>query len=285
MSSLQREYVDLATTKAVDDFLQYVCSDKNYLCKNVDKCAKSSNIWGGKDNILKVCENIKKGEKCSKNVDTCLVSARSEIPGASTNVVTTFMNIIIPIPGSETNGNKKFLRLPPLSGSIKPGSDDTCSLCACFERFARSRPGEGNTDYTAPGQNTCIFSDNFEYYYYPLDIENIVDNLTESPDIYLGGNKVLNSNIIYSNNNEDLKPDRLYDILIDNGINETVAYDFITKVLYKNNTENEKVLNLHLTNGKLKSQVDKNKNIFLKNIVTFYLIFIAFVILVIFNLR
>ena len=103
--------------------------------------------------------------------------------------------------------------------------------------------------------------------------------------MFLGDDKIINSNIIYSNNNEDLKPDRLHDILVKNGIQPNIAYNFITNQLYKNNTENEKILNLHLSSKKIAEDLEAKKGVFLKNIVSFYIIFIAFIILIIFNLN
>lgn len=282
--SKEREYLDQGTDVIVSEYLKNICSYPDFLCANKERCKENSPYYGTLENIEKICNGIKTANICTNNVDTCQVSAKSKIPGTDTNVVTTFMNIIIPIKGAfDDQGNQKFLRLPPLSGSKEPGTDEICNSCACIERFAKS-PGTGNTDYTAPGQNLCVFSDTLEYYYYPLRIENISQKLTDEPDIVLDGIKIINANIIYSNNSEDLKPDRLYDILIKNGIIHSIAYNFITSQLYKNNIETEKILNLHLSGKKLDSELESKKGVFLKNIVSFYIILIAFIILIIFNL-
>ena len=279
----ERTFKDTATTSVVSEYLNDLCGNPDFLCDNRDLCSKNSLYYGNIENIDKICVDMKKALICPNNVDTCLISIKSEIPGTDSNVVTTFMNIIIPIPNSyDTEGNKKFIRLPPLSGSISVGSDDICSSCACVDRFAKS-PGSGNTEYTAPGQDTCVYSNNFSSYYYPLDLENIRNKLQDSPAIYINGDKIVNSNIIYTNNNEDIKPDRLYDILYENNINHKAAYNFITNVLYKNNTEYEKILNLHITEKKKLNIDESTTDLFVKNIVSFYIIFITFIILILFN--
>ena len=148
------------------------------------------------DNINKICETNILGNKCENNIDECVVSVKNLITGSRDNVVTTFLNIIVPIKNAvDEYGNQKFIRLPPLSSSKRPGEDEICNSCACIDRFAKS-PGDRDTDYTSPGQDQCIFGDNFEYYYYPIEIEHINNKLVGQPDIYVGNYKVLSKNII-----------------------------------------------------------------------------------------
>ena len=160
---------------------------------------------------------------------------------------------------------------------------ETCSICACMNRFATS-PGGGANEYTSPGQNQCVYID-FEYYYYPLDIENIDSTLKNEPDIILGTYRVLPGNIIYANNNEDLGVENLYDILLENGITSNTAYDFITRKLWPNDTSKELQLKLRIKNkqGMLKMESENLK--FKNHMVTFYIIFIVFIILILFNLK
>jgi hypothetical protein len=159
------------------------------------------------------------------------------------------VNVIVPIPNAlDSNGNTKFIRLPALSGSKKPKSMETCSICQCMNRFATS-PGGGLNDNTAPGQNQCVFID-FEYYYYPVAIENLNRKIKNTPPIILGKYLIVNSNIIPILTEEDLSPINLYKILIKNGIPDGIALKFITKTLYKGNDNIVKELQLFLMNKK-----------------------------------
>jgi hypothetical protein len=145
----------------------------------------------------------------------------------------SFLNIIVPIKNAvDEYGNQKFIGLPPLSSKNPEEEEIFCNLCSCpcNDRFDKS-PGERDTDYTSPGKDQRIFGDNFEYFYYPIEIEYINNKLVDQPDIYVGNYKVLSKNIIYSNNSEDLSLSNIYNILLDNGIDKTVAYNFINNIL------------------------------------------------------
>ena len=287
--SSSRRYVDQDTTAIVNGHIDELCADQDFLCSNRQICADNSSRFGTVENINKTCESIEKSKKCPGiDVDVCLVLADNYITKTQKTVNTTFMNIIVPIPGSvDKYGNQKFLRLPPLSGSKIPGTSDLCNSCACFERFAIAPGTQGGTDsmYTATGQNQCVFPSDFEYYYYPLDIENIDSTLKNEPDIILGTYRVLPGNIIYANNNEDLGVENLYDILLENGITSNTAYDFITRKLWPNDTSKELQLKLRIKNkqGMLKMESENLK--FKNHMVTFYIIFIVFIILILFNLK
>ena len=87
------------------------------------------------------------------------------------------------------------------------------------------------------------------------------------------------------NNSEDLTVNNLYDILITNGINNNIAFNFITKKLWPNNIDKELELKLHIKNKKGLLQLESNKQEFKNDLITFYVIFIAFIILIIFNLN
>jgi hypothetical protein len=287
--SSSRRYVDQDTTAILDGYIDELCADQDFLCSNKKLCADNSSRFGTLQNINTTCENIKQAKKCPGiDVDVCLVRADNFITKTQKYANTTFMNIIVPISGAVDNsGNQKFLRLPPLSGSKIPGGTDLCNSCACFERFAVA-PGTGaglDSQYTAPGQGECVFPPEFEYYYYPLDIENINNTLKDEPEIFLGNYKVLPENIIYANNNQDLVVENLYDILLRYGISSNTAYNFITRKLWPNDTSKEIQLKLHIKNkqGMLKMEHDNKK--FSNDIVSFYVIFIVFIILIIFNLN
>uniref|UniRef100_A0A6C0IAR3 Uncharacterized protein n=1 Tax=viral metagenome TaxID=1070528 RepID=A0A6C0IAR3_9ZZZZ len=283
----RRKYVDYETTEVVNDYLVDTCSEHTFLCANKELCAKNTSHLGDLKNINKICKDFELSGKCSRDVDLCTVTVPNGITTSKKNVTTTFMNIIVPIPGStDEYGNIKFLRLPPLSGSKIPGSDDICNSCACFERFAvapGTQSGE-NSKYTSPGQSDCLFRSGFEFYYYPLDVENITAEIVNEPDVILGNYKVVSKNIIYANNNEDLFVDNLYDILIKNGISSAVAFSFITKTLWPNDNNVLLQLKLHIKNKKLTELKDKQKFNFSKNVISLYIIFIIFVILLLFNL-
>jgi len=284
---MSRKFVDQDTSQILNDYVNDLCSNQNFLCTNRKLCADNTSLFGPLDHINKICKDIKKASTCTNDVDVCVVNATNLLTTSQKMVNTTFLNIIVPIPNAHDDlGNQKFLRLPPLSGSKIPGSDDICNSCACFERFSIA-PGQQGEDakYTAPGQGECVFNPDFEYYYYPLDIENITNTLQDEPDIFLNGKKVLPKNVIFSNNNEDLQVGNLYDILINRGIHSPTAFSFITKKLWPYNIDKETELKLHIKNKKDTELLQDNNLKFQKDMITIYVIFIIFIILILFNLN
>jgi hypothetical protein len=150
----------------------------------------------------------------------------------------------------DADGNQKFIRRPALSTSKKKNSNEVCSVCACMDRFAKS-PGSGGDDTTSPGQNTCVFGDTFEYYYYPLYIEQIRNGVKDTPEITVGPSgkyKVVNKNIFHIKTDDDLTSPNIYSLLVKNGVSEKVTTDFITLTLFKNDKQALKDLNLYLLN-------------------------------------
>jgi hypothetical protein len=282
---LKRRYLDQETTEIVDDYVNSLCANDSFLCSNRELCSQNSSYFGGLENINKICEDIKKSKICPLDVNVCQVRADNGITNTKKYVNTTFMNIIIPIPSAvDVNGNQKFLRLPPLSGSKIPGSTAICNSCACYERFAVA-PGTNSGEeskYTSPGQGQCVYPEEFEYYYYPLDIENI-DN-TLKMDMVVGKYTVIPENIIYANNNEDLLIENLYDILVRNGIGSQIAFNFITRKLWPNDIDKEVQLKVHIKNKTGAVKIENEKIKFTNDLITFYVIFIIFVIIIIFNL-
>ena len=102
-----------------------------------------------------------------------------------------------------------------------------------MDRFAKS-PGGGTTDGdTSPRQNECVYDDNFEYYYYPIYVEEIRNNLPNPPPLTIKKYNILNKNIIRINTQDDLEVCVLYALLKNNGLSDFVVNNFITKVLYK----------------------------------------------------
>jgi hypothetical protein len=194
------------------------------------------------------------------------------------------VNIIIPIPNAmDDRGNNYFLRLPPLSGSRKKNSIEICHVCACMDRFAKS-PGGGLNSYTSPGQNECVYPDKFEYFYYPLYIENINRKLKTAPVIKLGKYNIINDNIIYANSQEDLKITNLYTILIDHKISDYNTKNFLLNVLYRNDQERAKELKLFLAFKKEKVIVHQENAKLYHDSTSFYVILIAFIAFIIFIL-
>ena len=283
---------DNDTSELVDHYIDEICSDSNFLCKNKELCGKNSFMYTNTKNVEKICKNIKNANVCENQIDECLVVVKNQFGetidgsggGGGKNVVTSFVNIIVPIPNAfDALGNIKFIRLPPLSGSKKKGSLDICNICKCMNRFAKS-PGAGENSSTSPGQNQCIYSDTFEHYYYPLYIENINRRLANAPVIKLGRRNIINENIIYVNSQEDLNPTNLYDILIENNITKTNTIKFITNVLYKNNESISKELRLYILNKKQSKRINKDKFESYEDFIVYFIIFIIFIILILFIL-
>jgi hypothetical protein len=242
-----RSFIDNDTSEQVNKYLDEICSDPVFLCSNKELCGKNTTIYTNVENVNTICKDIEKANECENDFQECVVQVSTYFDDTPKYISTSFVNVIIPIPNAiDNNGNNKFIRLPALSSSKKPKSMETCSICACMNRFATS-PGGGLNDYTSPGQNECVFID-FEYYYYPVSIENVNKSIPNAPPIVIGKYRIINSNIIPILSEQDLSPINLYKILIKNKIADGIALKFIKDILYKGNDSVTKELQLYLMN-------------------------------------
>jgi hypothetical protein len=285
-SSIQKKFVRNDTRDGVTRYVDEICSDPDFLCSNRDLCGSSTTIYSSRNNVEQICKDRRKANVCDTNFNECLVNVKNLFEDSHALVSTSFVNIIIPITNAfDKNANQKFLRLPSLGSSKKPKSQEICNICACMNRFSTS-PGASNviddTSYTSPGQDTCIYPEFIEHFYYPLDFENINNKLKDkAPPVRLGKYNVVNSNIIYAHSEEDLTVQNLYDLLIRNDISEPVAKNFILNVLYQSSPAKSKDLDLYIS-----KKTDNNKRfikngIFYENITFFYIIFMLFVSVII----
>jgi hypothetical protein len=271
------------TSEQVKKYIDEICSDPKFLCSNKDLCGKSTAIYTNPANVDKICKDMEKANECENDVKECVVSTENLFDDSHGNVTTSFVNIILPIPNAfDEKANQKFLRLPALSASKKPKSEDICKICACMNRFSTS-PGSSavinETSYTSPGQNTCMYPDFIEHYYYPLNIQSINTKLPNTPPVKLGKYTVINSNIIFAHSEEELLIPNLYDLLIKNGIAQQTAISFITKVLHKNDEAKVKELELYIM-GKSKNKENLKRNgVFYQNIAFFYGILVVLLLL------
>jgi len=246
----RRSFIDNDTTDQIDKYIDDICSDPVFLCRNKELCGTSTSIYSSIENVNTICKDMEKANECDNDFQECVVQASSLFEDSPRYLSTSFMNIIIPIPNAlDEEANQKFLRLPALSSSKKPNSMEICSVCACMNRFANS-PGADTNNYTSPGQKECVYPDNFEYYYYPVYIEQMNSKLKDAPLITIGKYKIVNSNIIYTHSEEDLGAVNLYKILTKKGITKKLAVNFISNVLYKNNTTINNELQLFIANNK-----------------------------------
>jgi hypothetical protein len=281
-----RTFINNDTAEQIDRYIDDICSNPEFLCKNKEMCAASTSIYSNIQNVEKICKDIKKANECEDNVKECVVTTQNLFDEARKTITTSFVNIIIPIPdATDENGNQKFLRLPALSGSKKPNSVDICNLCACMNRFATA-PGSvsniGESSYTSPGQNTCIYPNFVEHYYYPVSIENITNKLKDVPPIILGKYRIINSNIIYAQSEEQLLVPNLYDLLVKHNISQNTVSKFITETLFKGNKDKVKEIQLHLENKKQDNTKLINKGLFYQNITYFYILIIVIVLFIVF---
>jgi hypothetical protein len=280
-----RQFIDNDTSERVDKYIDEICSDPVFLCKNRQMCGTSTSIYTGVANVDEICHEITESNKCENDIQQCVVLANNTFDDAQSMVSTSFVNIIVPITNVvDALGNQKFLRLPPLSGSKVKNSNEVCSICACMDRFSKS-PGAGTNNDTSPGQNQCVYDKSFEYYYYPLYIEDINNKLKDAPVIKLGKYNVITSNIIYANSSEDLLINNLYDLLIKNGISKHHTIEFITNILYRDNPEKLKELQLYILNKKEPSIINTISGTYYKNIASYFIIFIVFVLLIIYFIK
>jgi len=274
-----RKVSDNDSSEIVDNYIDELCSNPEFLCKNIEMCGKNTSIYTNAENIKQICNDIKEANTCENDIKECVVLATNSFDDSQKFVSTSFVNIIVPIKNAlDKNGNQKFLRLPPLSGSKKKNSNEICNVCACMNRFARS-PGSGVNDYTSPGQNQCVYPDSFEYYYYPLYIQDISTKVKDAPPITIGKYTVINSNIIFANTEDDLTATNLYDILIGNGIDQNLTINFINTI-NGNDKQISKEIQLYILDKKqrivLAQKQIKNYN----NLIVFFTTFIIFLIII-----
>uniref|UniRef100_A0A6C0B136 Uncharacterized protein n=1 Tax=viral metagenome TaxID=1070528 RepID=A0A6C0B136_9ZZZZ len=281
-------FINNETSDQINHYIDDICSDPNFLCNNKKLCGTSTSIYTSVDNVEQICTDMEKSKICEDDIKECVVTTDNEFGDSKQTITTSFVNIIVPIKGAfDDSGNQKFIRLPALSSSKNPNSEDICNICMCMNRFSTA-PGSGGvineSSYTAPGQNICIYPDFIEHYYYPLSIENITTKLKDTPPIKVGKYTVLNSNIIYAHSEEQLLVPNLYDLLIKNGITHQITVSFITNVLYKNKADKAKELQLYIKSKNQKQTKLINKGLFYQNITFFYILFSIFVLLLLINL-
>lgn len=250
-----RTIVNNDSYEIFDKYIDEICEDPTFLCNNVQLCGNHTTIYAGVKNVQDICKNIKEASVCENDVKECIVLASNSFSQSQKFVATTFENIIVPIPKAiDENGNQKFIRLPELHGSKKPDSLEICNVCACMDRFARS-PGSGFNDYTSPGQNACVYSDDFEYYYYPMQIEKVRNSnvLKDPPPVIVSNSKnkynVITKNIIPLKTEDELSVINLYTRLRNEGISDFLTKNFVLNILYKNDKQRAKELNAYLSNG------------------------------------
>jgi hypothetical protein len=239
-------FIENDTAEQVGKYIDDICSDPAFLCKNRELCGKQTSIYYNVQNVNNICSEMEKANECDNDFKECVVQVMNYFGESQKYISTSFVNVIVPIPNVLDNeGNNKFIRLPALSSSKKPESQEVCSVCACMNRFATS-PGAGNNEYTSPGQDTCVYLETFEYYYYPLYVERVNKKLKDAPAITLGKYRILNSNIISIESEEGLGAISLYKLLTKNGISPKLTRDFITKTLYRGNKAVDKEIEIYL---------------------------------------
>ena len=220
------------TELEVNNYYEHLCDDNTFLCTNKDFCVKYGLDYSSVEEINDICTNIQKAKECVNDIDECFVTVVNLLDKTTQSVRTGFNNIIIPIPkGYDANGNQKFIRLPKLQ-SKKLFSKDLCKRCECFNRFAVS-PGSGNKKYTAQRNEICQFPKDFEYYFFPEDIEYTSTILSATRRTILDKHDVYHENIIKISTDSELEPVNLKNILISKGISKPVAQQFVN-TLYPN---------------------------------------------------
>ena len=88
--------------------------------------------------------------------------------------------------------------------------------------------------------------------------------------------KIFNTNIIRINTENDLSSCNLYNLLIKNGVSKNITLNFINNILYKNDKQSSKDLNLCLLNkaDDIKLKLFESKTF--KNLSFFYLLISRF---------
>jgi hypothetical protein len=264
-------FTNTDTAENVQRFIDDLCNDPVFLCSNKAVCATSKQ-QGTVDDINKTCQRIADANVCDNVINECVVQVNNSTFDSEV-ISTSFVNIILPIKNEfDKNGNHKFLRLPALSSSKNPKPNAICNICSCVSRFATS----GTSPVTSPGLKTCEYNNKtIETVYYPVDVENVNSKLKNAPPAKIGKYNVLSSNIIYASSDDDLEVCNLYNLLIENGILEYNAVQFI-KNLYQSDPSISKKIEKCIQENTLKN---KGNGAFYQNISFFYITFAIFLVI------
>ena len=118
-----RTFQNNDTAEQIDRYIDEICSDSTFLCKNKELCGTSTSIYSSIKNVDNICQDIEKANECENDFQECIVLANNTFGESQKYINTSFLNIIIPIPNAlDQDGNNKFIRLPALSSSKKPNS-------------------------------------------------------------------------------------------------------------------------------------------------------------------
>jgi hypothetical protein len=276
--STKNEFRQADNLDQINKYIDEICSNPDYLCKNQELCGTSTSIYSSINDVNSICDQLGKNQ-CENDITLCNVSTQNTFTDPNQNVVTSFNNIILPIPDAKDNlGNQFFLRLPALSPSKLENSNQPCSICACVERFATTLGLGANT---APGQNQCVYMKTFNSIYYPIDMELFNKN-NGIDSVSTAGYTIFNSNIIETYTDDDLQVGVLYDKLVSVGIAESIVRDFVVTTLYNNDQSIIKELQLYIANKGVQTIKMDNKNKFYQNISFYYFVFCVFVVFLFF---
>jgi hypothetical protein len=63
-----RKEVDNDTQELVDKYIDDICAEPEFLCKNRELCGTSTSIYTSVKNVNNVCKDIKQANKCENDI-------------------------------------------------------------------------------------------------------------------------------------------------------------------------------------------------------------------------
>ena len=57
---MNRSFVDIDTADQVNKYIDDICSDPIFLCRNKELCGTSTSIYAGVENVKNICNDIQK---------------------------------------------------------------------------------------------------------------------------------------------------------------------------------------------------------------------------------
>jgi hypothetical protein len=89
-----RTFINNDTAEQIDRYIDDICSNPEFLCKNKEMCAASTSIYSNIQNVEKICKDIKKANECEDNVKECVVTTQNSFDEARKTITNSIAHLI-----------------------------------------------------------------------------------------------------------------------------------------------------------------------------------------------
>jgi hypothetical protein len=88
----RRSFIDNDTTDQIDKYIDDICSDPVFLCRNKELCGTSTSIYSSVENVNTICKDLEKANECENDFQECVVQASSLFEDAPRYLSTSFIH-------------------------------------------------------------------------------------------------------------------------------------------------------------------------------------------------